>query len=70
MRKPIATLLRVDGDREITEKTDGPFIYLIQHALLLSLYERRLLTFMQLRHAESRLLQDARTNQAYPYFVT
>ena len=69
MRKHIATLLRVDGDREITEKTDGLFVYLIQHALLLALFERRLLTFMELRYAESRLLHDTRNKQIYPYFA-
>lgn len=68
MRKTMAKLLRIDNNRNI-EDTEDPFFYLIQHALLLSLYERGVLTFMQLRHAEARLAYNAQRNKEFHYSV-
>lgn len=64
MKKHMATFIGIDNNRDIQK--DDAFIYLMQHALLLSLYERGFLTFMQLRHAETLLQRKTGNHYIFP----
>ena len=64
MKKHMATFIGIDNHRDIQK--DDAFIYLMQHALLLSLYERGFLTFMQLRHAETLLQRKTGNHYIFP----
>ena len=66
MRKQMATFIRIDNNRDIQEETDGPFFYLMQHGLLLSLYERGFLSFIQLRNAEIQLQRNTENHHTFP----
>ena len=50
----------VKNDRPVIKKTDGEFLYLIQHAALLGLKDAVYLTQMQYRQAEEKLRQQHR----------
>ena len=64
MKKHMATFIGIDNNRDIQK--DDAFIYLMQYALLLSLYERGFLTFMQLRHAETLLQRKTGNHYIFP----
>ena len=52
-KKPV--LLQIDKGPEKDRAGDGEFLFQLQHSLLLSLKEERLLSEMQLQYAEDKL---------------
>ena len=57
MAKQFATLERIDNYEEITEENHFKFLYELQRALLLALYEWGRLSGMEYRLAEEKLKQ-------------
>lgn len=60
MARKFAKLQRIELNEPITKENNYEFLYQLQHALLLALREKELLSPMQHRHAEEKLKQQRR----------
>lgn len=60
MAKRFAKLDWIDHNEPITNESNNEFLYQMQHALLLALWEQGKLTPVQYRHAEEKLKQQRR----------
>ena len=60
MVRKFVELQRVDNNEAITKETHYEFLYHLQSAVLLALWEQRRLNTMQYRHAEEKLKQQRR----------